>query len=1187
MRLKKLELYGFKSFATRTEIVFNEGITGIVGPNGSGKSNIADAVRWVLGEQSAKTLRGASMSDVIFNGTQRRKPQSYCEVSLVFDNADHSLPVDFEEVMVTRRVFRSGESDYFLNRSACRLKDIIDLFRDTGIGREGYSIIGQGRIDDILSRKSEDRRQVFEEAAGIVKFRSRKEEADRHLERTLENAARVDDILEELGTRLAPLEEQSRAARAFLELSGEMKGLELNLFLVRAERWRIRLAKIDEEMTNLRTALSDTEAALGDKARARDACQERIAGLEERISQLRDELMRASETLHQTQSALLTVSSRLENRAVNRAQLDEQQTRDEERLKELTALREAGESGIAEREEQIAQAEESLSQAQAEEISARQEEEASETALESHKEKVLSAINRLSAVRNDQTRLRTMRGQMSSRLEELKATVRDAETEEQTLLAAQEEAQSLLKAEEERLEETQTSHRRLTDSLSEAEAGLVRARAALEKRSAELQDIQSRWKVLDEWTREMTGYSQSVRAAIQYARDRGMDGVYGVLAQLIEVPARLETAIDMALGAATQNIVTDQEQTAKRLIDHLRQNRLGRATFLPVSAMRPRTLTPEERRLLNMPGCVGVASELLSYDGRYRSAVENLLGRTVIADNLDHGIEIMRAGRQAFRLVTLSGDVMNPGGSMTGGSVQSRGVSLLTRERELKEMTEALRRGKGELAGLQQNLKAEQEHRDGLRADIAEALNATHQQEIAVARETERCLNAASALEAQRERMEQTRQAVTQLETAMEDIDSQLQGVDASGEGAQTSQEEMERQTQSLQDRLNQARAAAAEVSRRVMDLTLSLSEKRHELDVMRRDSGRYRLDCEQLAHDARRRDSLREQMDQADRQDRGESERLLKEESLRKDDLQRREETVKKLEEQRASEQTRLRGLLSDIEAMHEAIARDTASVHRAELSRTRIENEQRALQDRIWNTYELTYAGAEEFRMEGFREQEADRRVKEIQTQIRALGPVNVHAVEEYAATKGRYDELLIQQQDLRKAEKDLRELIDSLLRQMRLTFVDSFTRLQGYFSETFVRLFGGGAAQLQLMDPDDPLNCGIEVNAQPPGKKLQLLSLLSGGERALTAIAILFAMLKLKPTPFCILDEIEAALDDANIGYYADYLKEYSESTQFIVITHRKGTMERCNSLYGVAMEEQGVSKMVSVALQDYQE
>ena len=1187
MKLKKLELYGFKSFAQRTEIVFDEGITGIVGPNGSGKSNIGDAVRWVLGEQSAKTLRGASMSDVIFNGTQKRKPLSYCEVSLVFDNDDHALAMEAAEVMVTRRVYRNGESEYYLNRTACRLKDVVDLFRDTGIGKEGYSIIGQGRIDEILSRKSEDRRQVFEEAAGIVKFKARKEEADKKLQRTLENLERVDDILDELTKRLKPLEEQSRNARVYLELSTELKDLDLNLFLIRSDRARARLSELESELLTVQTILADTESNLTDKTTRRDETQNRIDQLEEAITKARTELMECAEHVHESQKKLSALQSRRETRSENRQRIVREQEEAQERLAEIEKDHVRIQADVEKQHSLITDAEQILRATQEAAEKAQAKEKEADAALEAQKAAVIDQMNRLSDVRNDKTRLNTMQAQMETRLTEIEESGGALQEQEAALREALTAVEKQLETENQHQQQCQEKLAQARQASDEADTAYANLRADVEKQSADMQAAASRHNVLTEMTRDMEGYNMAVRRAMTYAKQRGLTGVKGVLAQLMTVPQAYETAIDMALGAAQQNIVTDTEETAKELINYLRQNRLGRATFLPMSAIRGKTLYGNERNALKLPGCLGVASELVQCAPEYRGIVENLLGRTVIADNLDHGIPIMRAGNHAFRLVTLEGDVMHSGGSMTGGSAQSKVSNLLSRERELKELTAKLQTGRAELDKCRQELTQRQQTAQEKRQKVSDAVNALHQQEIAVAREQARRESVSADLNAHLQRMQETEQARVQLHQSLEDIRQQLETIEHQRTGAQGDQSAMEQKTIEMQNALVKARAEASAENDRLMVRTLQLSDLRHGLSDLERDEAHAQQDQAQILREQERREQLLHEMDELDAIDENDMKREEAESARRQKEQLRQESAAQAIEQRRSQAQSDLRDILSDMENLHEAYNRDSEKLHKTELAKARIEGDQKNLQNRIWDTYKLTYAGAEEFRRTPFDEKESDCRAAELQGQIRALGTVNVGAVEEYAETKARVDDLTAQQQDLKRAEMDLRELIERLLIQMRSTFVENFSKMQGYFAETFTRLFGGGHAELKLMDPDDPLNCGIEVNAQPPGKKLQLLSLLSGGERALTAIAILFAMLKLKPTPFCILDEIEAALDDANIGYYADYLKEYSKGTQFIVVTHRKGTMERCNSLFGVAMEEQGVSRMVSVSLQDYQE
>ena len=1041
-----MELYGFKSFAQRTEIVFDEGITGIVGPNGSGKSNIGDAVRWVLGEQSAKTLRGASMSDVIFNGTQKRKPLSYCEVSLVFDNDDHALAMEAAEVMVTRRVYRNGESEYYLNRTACRLKDVVDLFRDTGIGKEGYSIIGQGRIDEILSRKSEDRRQVFEEAAGIVKFKARKEEADKKLQRTLENLERVDDILDELTKRLKPLEEQSRNARVYLELSTELKDLDLNLFLIRSDRARARLSELESELLTVQTILADTESNLTDKTTRRDETQNRIDQLEEAITKARTELMECAEHVHESQKKISALQSRRETRSENRQRIVREQEEAQERLAEIEKDHARIQADVEKQHSLIADAEQILRATQEAAEKAQAKEKEADAALEAQKAAVIDQMNRLSDVRNDKTRLNTMQAQMETRLTEIEESGGALQEQEAALREALTAVEKQLETENQHQQQCQEKLAQARQASDEADAAYANLRADVEKQSADMQAAASRHNVLTEMTRDMEGYNMAVRRAMTYAKQRGLKGVKGVLAQLMTVPQAYETAIDMALGAAQQNIVTDTEETAKELINYLRQNRLGRATFLPMSAIRGKTLYGNERNALKLPGCLGVASELVQCAPEYRGIVENLLGRTVIADNLDHGIPIMRAGNHAFRLVTLEGDVMHSGGSMTGGSAQSKVSNLLSRERELKELTAKLQTGRAELDKCRQELTQRQQTAQEKRQKVSDAVNALHQQEIAVAREQARRESVSADLNTHLQRMQETEQARVQLHQSLEDIRQQLETIEHQRTGAQGDQSAMEQKTIEMQNALVKARAEASAENDRLMVRTLQLSDLRHGLSDLERDEAHAQQDQAQILREQERREQLLHEMDELDAIDENDMKREEAESARRQKEQLRQESAAQAIEQRRSQAQSDLRDILSDMENLHEAYNRDSEKLHKTELAKARIEGDQKNLQNRIWDTYKLTYAGAEEFRRTPFDEKESDCRAAELQGQIRALGTVNVGAVEEYAETKARVDDLTAQQQDLKRAEMDLRELIERLLIQMRSTFVENFSKMQG---------------------------------------------------------------------------------------------------------------------------------------------
>ena len=1185
MRLKKLEIYGFKSFADRTEIVFNQGITGIVGPNGSGKSNIGDAVRWVLGEQSARVLRGAKMEDVIFNGTAKRKAASYCEVSLVFDNEDGALKSNFAEVMVTRRVYRNGDSEYYLNKTACRLKDILELFRDTGIGREGYSLIGQGRIDEILSVKSEDRRQVFEEAAGVMTYRVRKEDAERRLARTRDNLSRVNDILEELGSRVAPLEKQAATAKEYLELSERLRTLEINIFLLRHDKAKDRIAALNQTLEGLRDVLMHHEARLNENAAEREGLDEAIERLEGELSAQREAYMNAAGQWHEEQSRLARTQQQIESGREHLQRIAQDRQENERRLHELEALFAQGEQDAQRNDAALSRARADMDREQARLDRLLQEADAKEQALDSHKADILSAVNRLSDMKNQQARQQAICAQMKKRLTEIEQSVVDCNRRRDdaaaALKSAQEQAANVAGGLDGLKADAAQTEGRLRSLTQETQAAAEKAQAMNVQYQADV----SRLKLMDEMSREMEGYNQSVRRALQYAQQD--PAVRGVVARLMQVPKELEAAIDMVLGGALQNIVTEDEESAKRIIDYLRNNRLGRATFLPMTSVKSRVLTGEERRLLSMPGCLGVASELISYAPEYRGIMENLLGRTVVARDLDSGIPIMRAGRHAFRLVTLTGDVMHSGGSMTGGTAQKSAVSLLGREREMKELQKRVDAERGELSALRDRLTHMQQEREELKRLRNEAMERVHQEEIAVAREQERVFNAKAEWAAAVDQCDRTQAAQAQLTESIAEIERDLAAAQAQTEHQTIDREAMDQKTDALQKALLAARTESERQRDAVTKTRLEYAELAHTLDTLRRDSARRDQELAQLREVIGRLEAEEKERAAALAQSARELREAEENCAAMEKHTAEQQRAVDEQEKTRQEKNARRRECVRLSEEMHKAYDEDSAKLHRTEMACDRAENELKVMTDHIFNTYDLTYAMAEEYRAAGtFDLTGGEREAAALRGRIREMGPVNVGAIEEYAATKERFDELNAQRDDLTKAEEDLQTLISRLLTQMEKQFVTEFEKLSEYFKETFARLFGGGQADLKLTDPGDALNCGIEIIAQPPGKKLQLLSLLSGGERALTAIAILFAMLKLKPTPFCILDEIEAALDEANIGYFADYLSEYAKSTQFVVVTHRKGTMERCDALYGVAMQEKGVSGMVSVNLQDYE-
>ena len=1184
MRLKKLIIHGFKSFADHVEIVFEDGITGVVGPNGCGKSNIADAMKWVLGEQSAKSLRGTKMEDVIFGGTEKRKRLSFCEVTLIFDNEDHALPIDFTEVSVTRRVYRSGEGEYKINGAACRLKDIIDLFRDTGIGKDGYSMVGQGRIDEILSAKSEDRRQVFEEAAGIVKFKARKQDAQRRLENTTQNLNRVEDILSELEERVEPLKEQSETAREYLSLREELKGLDINVFLMRTERYEARIRELKESVESLGEAILESNQELEKCGAAREACQQELELLEAQSAGKRETVQELIREVEAREGAVAVMRERISSGEKERSRLLEQRD---------AAGR--GREGVYERIEalsvQIQQAEEQIS-AQSAELMGREgqldqaERELAEIEEKSEnmKQQIIQAMNRLGDVRSQHARLSAMKSSLENQISSMEGNREREQAGVDSLNQQVQEARDRLTAEENRREELKLQTNEHNSRVQDLNSRLQALSEQVTQLQNQRQSADSRMKLLREMQRDYEGYNNSVKQVLLQARRMPNSGVHGVVADLIHVPERLERAIDMVLGGALQNVVVDRDEDAKRMIEYLRANRFGRATFLPISSVRGRTLTPQERQVLSMPGCVGVASELIEYDVRYQGVADNLLGRTVIAEDLTSGIAIQRAARYQLRLVTLEGDVMHSGGSMTGGSVQSRMTSLLSRSREIEETEKKLAAIGAQLDQLRRQYAGMDEERTALKRERSELFEALHQQEVLCGRADALLKAAVDEQRSNNERVDRIAAERERLASQLEDVSASLAALDGQQEDVQTSTGSRQEEVKLLQQQIFEGRTRNEQLRAEVSNRRVTLAEAKRDLEAAQTDRDRLSQQIEDTERILAESEEKLQRCEEELAQNAGTLEADLAALCDYKAQLDQARTAFQAEDEKRTGAQKRLQSIGEQMDAVRTRLDDFSDRHHRSELQLTRVEGEYKQIQDRIWEDYELTYATAEPFRQADFKLSESEKRIVAIRQRIRAMGTVNVAAVDEYRRTVERVEEMSGQRDDLLKARGDLEGIIADLEKQMEEQFRTQFALINQNFTNTFTRLFGGGRAELRLSDPKDALNCGIEIVAQPPGKKLQMLSLLSGGERALTAIAILFAILDLKPTPFCVLDEIEAALDDANIDTYADYLKSYSRNTQFIVITHRKGTMERCDALYGVVMQEKGVSKTVSVKLNE---
>ncbi len=1184
MFLKRLELFGFKSFAERLDLSFSNGITAIVGPNGSGKSNVSDAVRWVLGEQSAKQLRGANMADVIFKGTESRKALSYCEVSLVFDNTDKGLDIEYSEVVITRRLYRSGESEYYINRTGCRLKDIITLFQDTGIGKEGYSIVGQGRIENILSGKQDERRAVFEEAAGIVKFKTRKAEAERKLEHTCENLIRINDIIDTLQERLEPLSSQAETAKEYIALREQLRSLEVNFYLVQNELAEQRRSAYQQQLEGIAQEQAEKTAEIEKIAAQNTAAEEQLAKKEQELSDIRAKLLELTAASENITGQNKVLAERIVNTQKQIDRIKSELTGNSQRKQSMedaihgdTGAEKQKESDIAAKKAEISALEEELFAKDA--VLAEENRE-----LEESKSEMLANINRLSDVKSNISRCEAMKTSIGQRrqkitlsLEQLlrqRTGLEEALKEQTANTAVFEEAKKKLTAEKEEWQ------RRSQQLKTERES----TGTQLSRIQTEIHTASSRLKVLQELKKDYEGFQFSVKKLMTQAENDShlKSHICGVLAQLISVPQQFEMAIEAALGAAMQNIVTPTEDDAKALIEFLRRTDAGRATFLPISAVRGRTLDAREKAAIQSRGCFGTAAELITYDAEYDGVIKSLLGRTVITEDLDTGIAIARQTGHALKIVTLKGDVMNAGGSMSGGSMRGKTTSLLGREREIENLLNTVKEKNAEVLRLQDLLAGFGEKYKSADEKISAAEQQLHTMDVNFARDYEKLSALQNDMQISIHTEKELRLESEQLEDTLKEIEQELETIARMQGSVETSNTDVQARISARQYEYNKKQLEREKLAQRLTDSKVECAGLEKELDAMKNNAARMQELIEELEKSrlnlTEEENKLILQMHQAEEEQQKSilqagsmQEQLLHFQNLEKEKEIERESLLLQNKED-AEKRRRFE------QEIYEAGERR----HKIELAVSKVDADLSYLENRIWEEYELTQAAAEEFRDPAFKQSGAQTEINRLKKAIGALGNVNVNAIEEYIETKERFDSLTSQRDDLQKAEGDLREIIAELIKKMDKQFREQFALINQNFAMTFRELFGGGRAELKLENGENSLEADIEIVAQPPGKSLQLLSLLSGGERALTAIAILFAMLHLKPTPFCILDEIEAALDEANVGNFASYLRKFSGNTQFIVITHRKPTMEEADSLYGVAMEEKGVSKIVSVKL-----
>ena len=1184
MYLKSLEVQGFKSFPDKTVIRFGDDITAIVGPNGSGKSNISDAILWVMGEQSTKTLRGAKMEDVIFGGTQKRVAVGFAEATLTLDNSDRALSYDADEVMVTRRYYRSGDSEYYINRQSARLRDIHELFMDTGLGKEGYSNIGQGRIDEILSLKSADRREIFEEAAGISKYRHRKEETERKLEHTEENLLRIGDKVSELELQVEPLRIQSEKAKKYLTLKEELQGVEVAVWMDKLEKLSQDAKKAEEDFVSASFVRQQAHDDLDNLYAATERLSQELRSRNEEVENLRVQVSMLEGAHQQIDGQIAVLEAGIRNNEENIRRNQEDMEGQESRS-----------TGIAAQME--------LALTRIEEI--RQELEAKNASAAELQQKLNLMTADAQGITRQFMQLRSNEVQLTADLASREADLRGMEAGMQESSARAELLKADLFSGESRQKEAQTALENAKTELKKAGeevtvlnnaiAGYTLRQSTRSKRAGELLEklqnlrstldgVKAKTRVFKAMEQDFEGYQKSVRMVMQESKRGALSGIHGPISQLIRTEDEYTVAVEIALGGAMQQIVVGTEQDGKAAISFLKRTGGGRATFLPLSAIRGRELG--EKGLDNCPGFVGIASKLVSFEKRYTEVVENLLGRIVITETIDQAISMAKKYGNRFKIVTLDGQVLNAGGSMTGGSV-SREAGILSRANELAKLTNQEQELTEKLQKLEEEYQEARRSADQVEFQLTAAKEQLAEQEKQALTAEGQVRQHEIWLQAITEAYQAARQEMDALERRRQLDNEQLAGI-----RAQIAL--FNKQLTQTRENLSLLEGSQIDAEEQTAKITGSISQLRTEIAALEAE----RATAQSHVTDLRVLQSAAE----------GDREKKLQDiEAIRQDNL-RLEEEIRQLKLRQQDNDDKTAQVKS---AMQEALSQYAAT--EAEKSKTEqniqeknkdilkmesacalLENkkettaiEERNTIDRLWETYGLTPGTARE--KCGHIESAAagTRRIGELKRAIGNLGTPNLGAIEEYVRVNERYTYLTGQRDDVLNSKKELESIIREITQEMTVIFVTEFKKINEYFEKTFVEMFGGGKGQLVLEDPENPLTCGIEIRVQPPGKQLKTITLLSGGEKAFVAIALYFAILKVRPTPFCMLDEIDAALDDRNVDRFASYLRNLSQKTQFIVITHRRGTMEASDVLYGVTMQEQGVSKLLRLDMQQMEE
>ena len=1183
MYLKNIEVYGFKSFAQKINFEFHNGITGIVGPNGSGKSNVGDAVRWVLGEQSAKQLRGGNMQDVIFSGTENRKPLSFASVSITLDNSDHKLPVDYNEVTVARRLYRSGESEYLINGSGCRLKDIQEMFYDTGIGKEGYSIIGQGQIDKILSGKPEERRELFDEAAGIVKFKRRKITTLKKLDEERQNLVRVTDILSELTKQLGPLERQSETARIYLAKRDELKELDINLFLLDHQRTGELLNELETKLSQAQQELDEAQSAYEQTKAEYERLEQELEELNTKLDALKEEQQENALLKQQYEGQVKVleeqISSGRQNSEHFRSRLtvlkDDLQKRSEEKEK-LTEERAALYNRLKETRDNLKKETESL-----ENIVSNVDE--CTQAVEDGKNEIIEILNSRATTKGKAQRFDAMMEQLDIRKAEVSRRILRLKSEEAILESDREKAQKQYDAVTNVIQSTNAECVRLDEEIHQIQEKLKKQNSQMEIGQTAYHREASRLESLRNITERYDGYGNSIRRVMeQKSRE---PGIRGVVADIIHVQKDYEVAIETALGGSIQNIVTDHEQTAKRMISFLKKNRYGRATFLPLSNISGRGGLAQ-KDVLREPGVVGTANTLVEADAEYSELVMYLLGRVLVVDNIDHAIAIGKKYRHSLRMVTIEGESLSPGGSMTGGAFKNNS-NLLGRRREIEELERSVGILKKELEETQRAIGENRSRRNVLRDTIADFQQQLQQQYVEqntakmnlaqIQEKEDEIQSSYRRIEREQEELRQQageiRQDHSSIARELEDSQKDEKELEVFIETKQKELEEWKAEETEKNHVLEKIRLEESSLEQQNHFLQENISRLENEIEAYHRESEEITENLSRSAEEIHKKEDGIEELKKAVTECTGKEEVL---------DARRIE-----WQEEKEKRSTSHKSFFEKRDHLSEKTSLLDKECFRLRSQAEKIEEQRESQISYMWEEYEITPNNALQYRKEELTDRQTIKKdVLRIKDEIRKLGSVNVNAIEDYKNLLERHTFLSAQYEDIVKAEETLEGIIQELDEGMRKQFTEKFRDIQREFDKAFKELFGGGKGTLELAEDEDILEAGIRIISQPPGKKLQNMMQLSGGEKALTAIALLFAIQNLKPSPFCLLDEIEAALDDSNVGRFASYLQKLTKNTQFIIITHRRGTMNAADRLYGITMQEKGVSTLVSVDLVENQ-